>query len=308
MAVLRQLPFSPPLPGYLRSAWQRAGIAHNAKLHLPLTAPAPSAVQSVPGRYWTATDGSGQVQPVLHAFAGTEEGLAALQISGGPHTWARDVAALRPELAIDTDRALLTAWNDDPWAGESYTALTVEQAPGDDQLIGAPVGRVHFAGEHTAGSWAGLMRVRSDPRPRGRRVRSPLGVTASAAARCLTGRLRQRGSPAICAPDRSSSPLTGPAIVCLSTASPDVPSRDRHRGLPLHDADESQQALPGPNTLDPFGCRPRHWRETRRAGPSRAASKRTPAGSRPGPGSRTTERRHRRAAPWRPRTRCRRGR
>ena len=160
MAVLRQLPFSPALPGYLRSAWQRAGIAHNAKLHLPLTAPAPaSAVQSVPGRYWTwtATDGSGQVQPVLNAFAGTEEGLAALDISGGPHTWARDVAALRPELAIDTDRALLTAWNDDPWAGESYTALTVEQAPGDDQLIGAPVGRVHFAGEHTAGSWAGLM-------------------------------------------------------------------------------------------------------------------------------------------------------
>jgi monoamine oxidase len=160
MAVLRQLPFSPALPAYLRSAWQRAGTAHNAKLHMPLTAPAPaSAVQSVPGRYWTwaATDGSGQVQPVLHAFAGTEEGLAALQISGGPHTWARDVAALRPELAIDTDRALLTAWNDDPWAGESYTALTVEQAPGDDQLIGAPVGRVHFAGEHTAGSWAGLM-------------------------------------------------------------------------------------------------------------------------------------------------------
>ena len=160
MAVLRELPFSPALPGYLRSAWQRAGIAHNAKLHLPLTAPAPaSAVQSVPGRYWTwtATDGSGQVQPVLHAFAGTEEGLAALHISSGPHTWARDVAALRPELAIDTDRALLTAWNDDPWAGESYTALTVEQSPGDDQLIGAPVGRVHFAGEHTAGSWAGLM-------------------------------------------------------------------------------------------------------------------------------------------------------
>ena len=160
MAVLRDLPFSPALPEYLCSAWQRAGIAHNAKLHLPLTAPAPaSAVQSVPGRYWTwtATDGSGQVQPVLHAFAGTEEGLAALDISGGPDIWARDVAVLRPELAIDTNRALLTAWNDDPWAGESYTALTIEQAPGDEQLIGAPVGRVHFAGEHTAGLWAGLM-------------------------------------------------------------------------------------------------------------------------------------------------------
>jgi monoamine oxidase len=160
MAVLRQLPFAPDLPKDLRAAWQRAGLAHNAKLHLPLTAPAaPSAVQSVPDRYWTwtATDGSGEVQPVLHAFAGTEEGLAALKVNDGPATWARHVRALRPELTVDTDRALLTTWNDDPWAGESYTALTVGRAPGDDELIAAPVGRVHFAGEHTAGSWAGLM-------------------------------------------------------------------------------------------------------------------------------------------------------
>jgi monoamine oxidase len=160
MAVLRRLPFSPELPGYLRAAWQRAGLAHNAKLQLPLIQPAgASAVQSVPGRFWTwtATDGSGQVQPVLHAFGGTEEGLAALQVSSGPATWARRAAALRPELAADPGGALLTTWSDDPWAGEAYTALTVGQAPGDDQLIAAPVGRVHFAGEHTAGNWAGLM-------------------------------------------------------------------------------------------------------------------------------------------------------
>jgi monoamine oxidase len=160
MAVLRELSFSPEMPGYLRSAWQRAGLAHNAKLHLPLTAPAAtSAVQSVPGRYWTwtATDGSGQVQPVLHSFAGTEEGLAALKVADGPAAWARSITAVRPELAVDPDRALLTTWNDDPWTGESYTALTVDRAPGDDDLIAAPIGRVHFAGEHTAGSRAGLM-------------------------------------------------------------------------------------------------------------------------------------------------------
>jgi len=160
MAVLRQLPFSPELPGYLRSARQRAGLAHNAKLHLPLTAPATaSAVQSVPGRYWTwtAADVSGQVQPVLHAFAGTEEGLATLKVNDGPEAWARDAKALRHELSVDTGRAMLTTWNDDPWAGESYTALTVDHAAGDDELVAAPVGRVHFAGEHTAGSWSGLM-------------------------------------------------------------------------------------------------------------------------------------------------------
>jgi monoamine oxidase len=70
---------------------------------------------------------------------------------------ASRAAALRPELPADPSRAMLTTWNDDPWTGESYSALTVTVADGDDDLIAAPLGRVHFAGEHTAGAWAGLM-------------------------------------------------------------------------------------------------------------------------------------------------------
>jgi monoamine oxidase len=160
MAVLRTLHFSPLLPSAWRQACLRAGLAHNAKLHMPLTRPAEaSAVQSVPERFWTwtATDASGQVQPVVHAFGGTEQGLDSLAVADGPATWASRVAALRPELSIDPDRALLTTWNDDPWARESYSALTVQVADGDDELIAAPAGNVHFAGEHTAGDWAGLM-------------------------------------------------------------------------------------------------------------------------------------------------------
>ena len=160
LAVLRRLLVTPPVPGPVRRAWQRAGLAHNAKLHLPLTRrAAPSAVQSVPGKFWTwtAADATGQVQPVVHAFGGTPGGLAALAVSAGPATWASRIAALRPDLAVDGGRALLTTWNDDPWAGESYSALTVDVAGGDGEIIAAPAGRVHFAGEHTAGDWAGLM-------------------------------------------------------------------------------------------------------------------------------------------------------
>jgi monoamine oxidase len=160
MAVLRELPFSPALPDRYAGAWRRAGIAHNAKLHMPLTAPAAaSAVQSTdePFWTWTATDGSGEVQPVLHAFAGTRPGLADLGVATGPATWASKIAALRPELDLDLGGALLTTWNDDPWAGESYSALTTSVARGDDQLIADPFERVHFAGEHTAGDLAGLM-------------------------------------------------------------------------------------------------------------------------------------------------------
>ena len=31
-------------------------------------------------------------------------------------------------------------WNDDPWAGESYSAPIVEVAEGDDELIALPWG------------------------------------------------------------------------------------------------------------------------------------------------------------------------
>ena len=160
MAVLRRLRFSPPPPDHVADAWRRAGVGHNAKLHMPMTAPAPaSAVHSVPGRFWTwtATDGSGTVQPVLHAFGGTQEALAALAVARGPDIWASEIAALRPELDLDVDRALLTTWNDDPWTAESYSALTTEVAPGDADLLAAPFGRISVAGEHTAGGWAGLM-------------------------------------------------------------------------------------------------------------------------------------------------------
>jgi monoamine oxidase len=160
MAVLRQMPIEPPVPARQRAAWQRSGLAHNAKLHMPLNRAAPaSAVQSVPGRFWTwtAADVTGQVQPVLHAFAGTQQGLSALAVADGPATWAAQAAALRPELDADPARAVLTTWNDDPWAGESYTADTLAAAPGDLDILAAPADRVHFAGEHTAGQLAGLM-------------------------------------------------------------------------------------------------------------------------------------------------------
>jgi monoamine oxidase len=195
MAVLRDLPFSPGFPPIRRAAWQRAGLAHNAKLHIPLTRPAgASAVQSVPDRFWTwtATDACGQVQPVVHAFAGTQAGLVAPAVADGPATWASRVAALRPELSMDPGRALLTTWNDDPWAGESYSALTVEAAAGDDELIAAPLGRVHIAGEHTAGAWSGLMEgaLRSGARrQRGPRRRVP-NLTAHERQRTL-GAVRQ---------------------------------------------------------------------------------------------------------------------
>jgi monoamine oxidase len=65
---------------------------------------------------------------------------------------------VRPELTLAEGPApLLTVWADDPWAKMAYSAEGTAAQPEDAALLQRAVGRVHFAGEHTAGEWAALM-------------------------------------------------------------------------------------------------------------------------------------------------------
>ena len=164
MAVTRELHLRPTAarPGRWTPGAARARAGGQARTCRCARAPAAvpwSAVQSVPERFWTwtATDESGQVQPTLHCFSGSTPALEQLQVTEGPSTWAGRAASLRPDLALDVDRAVVTTWADDPWAGEAYTALTVGTGTDDDELLRRPVGPLFFAGEHTAGDLAGLM-------------------------------------------------------------------------------------------------------------------------------------------------------
>ncbi len=163
MAVTRELEFDPPLPQWKRDAWGRAGVGQAAKLHIPFVRSASpaawSAVQNVPERFWTwtATDETGGVQPMVHCFSGSGPALEALQVEAGPRTWAEHVASTRDDLPLDVERAVVTTWADEPFSREAYTAITVETGADDDALLQRSVGTLHFAGEHTAGDWAGLM-------------------------------------------------------------------------------------------------------------------------------------------------------
>ncbi|HEX5017696.1 MAG TPA: NAD(P)/FAD-dependent oxidoreductase [Actinomycetes bacterium] len=162
LTVSRQLDFEPDVPSSKREAWDAAGISHAAKLHVPLVGDdpvAPSAVQSVPDRYWTwtSTDGTGAVQPVLHCFGGSQSALEALDVAAGPTTWARRAADLRPGLRLDLERAVVTTWADDPYAQGVYEYPSTGWTMSHESALSSPMGAVHFAGEHTAGAWAGLM-------------------------------------------------------------------------------------------------------------------------------------------------------
>ena len=129
---------------------------HAAKLFTPLGAPAPtSAVLSVPERYWTWTARAGdEVQPVVHAFAGSRPALDRLAVADGAERWLDSLARLRPDLDLVPGEALLSTWSDDPWARAAYSV----HGPGlGDPALSEPVGPVAFAGEHTAGPYAALM-------------------------------------------------------------------------------------------------------------------------------------------------------
>ena len=160
LPVLADLELSPALPTWKLDAMSRVSYGDAAKLQVPLRSPAPtSAVMSTSDRFWswTLTAGSSDVLPAVHCFAGSAPALERLGVRAGPEGWAQALAALRPELDLDLDGALLTTWADDPWARGAYTALGLATRPADEDVLARPFGPVHVCGEWTAGAWSGLM-------------------------------------------------------------------------------------------------------------------------------------------------------
>jgi monoamine oxidase len=159
-SVTARIRFDPPLPAWKAEALGRVRYGHAAKLFVPLRrVPPPSAVLSVPDHFWTwtARDAGGRVQPVVSAFAGSAPALARLAVTAGPATWLGRLRALRPDLDLDEAGAVLSTWDDDQWVRAAYSTRGPGFDPADAELLARPVGRLHFAGEHTAGPWAGLM-------------------------------------------------------------------------------------------------------------------------------------------------------
>jgi monoamine oxidase len=155
--VIGEIRFEPALPSPVREALGRLRYGHAAKLFVPLRErPATSAVLSVPERYWTWTARGGEaVQPIVSAFAGSRRALARLGVADGPDAWLHSIARLRPDLALAPEHALLSTWDDDPWARAAYSVRPPGAA--DEPALTARHGRLVLAGEHTAGPYAALM-------------------------------------------------------------------------------------------------------------------------------------------------------
>jgi monoamine oxidase len=157
--TIGQIVFDPPLPERKESALNAVRYGDAAKLFVQLAEAAePSATLSVPGRFWVYTQRApaGGPLPVAAAFAGTRAALAALRVDEGPAHWSGAVRLLRPDLTLASAAPVLSTWHDDPWARGAYSVRSLASPLADDALA-EPVGRLAFAGEHTAGEWHGLM-------------------------------------------------------------------------------------------------------------------------------------------------------
>jgi monoamine oxidase len=155
--TVKEIRFEPELPEPVARALSEIRYGHAAKLFVPLLSAAPpGAVMSVPGRYWTWTSTGAEdlVQPVVNSFAGSAPALERLEVSEGPAAWVESVHELRPDLEIAGDRAVLSTWSDDRWAGAAYSILPSEEIT---ELLSEPLGPLAFAGEHLGGQFAGLM-------------------------------------------------------------------------------------------------------------------------------------------------------
>ena len=158
-APLAEIEFDPPLEGATAEALRAVTYGQNSKLFLRLRSPAPpSAIMSVAGHFWTYTQlgADGEPAPFVVGYTGTSSAIEALGGSDDVERWVAALLALRQDLDLERESALLSSWDDDPWVRGSYSARTISSPLRDDDLA-RPIGPLFFAGEHTAGEWHGLM-------------------------------------------------------------------------------------------------------------------------------------------------------
>ena len=152
VSVVLSIAFEPPLPPATAEAIRAVPFGQAAKLAAPIAAPIePNAIMSAPLRFWAYATTSDEVGGrSVGSWAGAAPVVDALGADAGPSTWIEQIQTLWPELpAIDEANAVVTLWRRNEWTRGSYSAIG--NVPADAlHPTAAPVGRIHFAGEHTA--------------------------------------------------------------------------------------------------------------------------------------------------------------
>ncbi len=149
-----RLRFEPALPDDLATALRELPMGVASKLAVA-TADPPSrrALQSteLPMWCWAANGADGRPRPCLASFAGSPSAQEALRTAeGDPGPWVVRLHALNPDLTF-VGEPRMQAWATDPLTSGAYSAWD-DRSWDRMELFSRIVGRVAFAGEHTAGA------------------------------------------------------------------------------------------------------------------------------------------------------------
>jgi monoamine oxidase len=162
LPVLRDLDLAFDLPELVQRSLDNRIMGIAAKLSTALAEGSPPRAVQHPENLWWAwnpVDKAASISvPAVTAFAGGAHTLDSLDVKDGGATWTDALRRLRPDLNFapdsalaDEDSSILTDWSRDAWTRGSYSSAGVGWEPALDEAFAEPVGRVAFAGEHTAG-------------------------------------------------------------------------------------------------------------------------------------------------------------
>jgi monoamine oxidase len=151
--VAAGLRFDPFLPDEIAIALHELPMGVASKLAVPLEAAStPRAIQSaeLPFWCWVANGSDGAVRRCLGAFAGSELGQKSLATgTGDPGPWLERLSELNPDL-MPCGTPVFKSWALDPLAMGAYAAWD-NRSWDRMEHFQRTVGRLAFAGEHTAG-------------------------------------------------------------------------------------------------------------------------------------------------------------
>ena len=154
LAVTLDIAFAPPLPAERAAAMRAIPVGEAAKLAVPAAAPIEAAaIMSTADRFWAYATPCDEVGgTVVGSWAGGSPVLDLLGVDDGADAWVERIRAFWPELPeLDVAAADATIWRRDrAWTGGTYSAVTGIPDDRDRHPIGDRLGRLAFAGEHTA--------------------------------------------------------------------------------------------------------------------------------------------------------------
>lgn len=154
-----RLRFVPPLPDALASALAGLPMGAASKFAVATKRRPPARSRQSAGRSmwcWTADGAGGKPRRCVTSFAGSHAAQESLGVTRGQVLpWLEALRSMNPDLTL-VGEPVLYSWADDPFTLGAYS--TWDPASWDRRrVLAEPVGRLAFAGEHTAGDRHGTM-------------------------------------------------------------------------------------------------------------------------------------------------------